>query len=896
LSVVAARDPATLPRKSDDDPSVAPVRFRMHANYGAFIDRAEVRLFAAEQSVQSTPLDVVAVDPSGFAEYQPPRVSSARAATRELKYVLRVYDKDGQFDETRPQALWLADGAARSGAPTQAAADAGEVRNDLAAEVDTDSGVEALLGQESVLEGAADESTQPAESAAVDQAAAAKREALRNDPELLAGYGENGLSIRSLQSGGGTVTVQGSGIPAGHSVWIAGRSIPVDGDGNFVAEEILPAGLHTVEVAVLDEAGNGELFLRDLEFKRSDLFYVGIADLTVSESRTRGPADLMQGGNAPYDNDSSLDGRLAFYLDHKFRDRWRLTASADTREGPVKDLFSNFLDKSPESLFRRIDPDNHYPTFGDDSTVEETAPTLGKFFVKLSRNADYALWGNFKVGYLANELAHVDRGLYGATAHYQSEATTSFGEQRYALDGFAAEPGTLPGREEFRGTGGSLYFLRRQDVLAGSERVRVELRDKDSGIVTGVVNLKPVLDYDVDYLQGRILLSEPLSSTTDDKLLVRSGSLSGDDAYLVVRYEYTPGFESLAAMSTGAQAHYWFNDFVKLGLTVNSNEEGDTDSLLGATDLTVRKGAETWVKVQASQSEGLLSGASYSNDGGFDFFDDEPLLSSDSSAGAYRADASLGLGDVFDGGKGRLTLYSQSLDAGYSAPGLTTARQTDNLGGSFQMPVTQRLHVRAKADSKVQEQGLEVEAREINVGYRLGERWDLSIGARNDFRQDRSASVPLTQEQGERTDAVVQVAYDSTGRWRAYAFAQDTLSATGDRQDNARMGSGGSFRVTDKFRPGGRRQARDELPLFRPYEPLRELCARERADRQRAARARRQPGLWRQAEAVGQLQRLPGGALPGHGLGYGSDARNRCQPGAQRPLELRRQHGDRAVH
>jgi hypothetical protein len=28
------------------------------------------------------------------------------------------------------------------------------------------------------------------------------------------------------------------------------------------------------------------------------------------------------------------------------------------------------MDKSPESLFRRIDPDYYYPTYGDDGTVE----------------------------------------------------------------------------------------------------------------------------------------------------------------------------------------------------------------------------------------------------------------------------------------------------------------------------------------------------------------------------------------------------------------------------------------------------------------------------------------------------------------------------------------------
>jgi hypothetical protein len=109
----------------------------------------------------------------------------------------------------------------------------------------------------------------------------------------------------------------------------------------------------------------------------------------------------------------------------------------------VKDLFSNFLDKSPDSLFRRIDPDYHYPTFGDDGVVTEMAPTLGKFYLKASRGQNYGMWGNFNAGYMGNELAHVDRGLYGANAHFGSESTTKLGERRMTVDGFAAQPGTL---------------------------------------------------------------------------------------------------------------------------------------------------------------------------------------------------------------------------------------------------------------------------------------------------------------------------------------------------------------------------------------------------------------------------------------------------------------------
>ena len=199
----------------------------------------------------------------------------------------------------------------------------------------------------------------------------------RPDAQLLASYGENGLALQNIRLSSGTVTIRGDGIPEGHTVWLAGRQVPVDPRGNFIAEEIFPTGTHTVEVAVLDPGGNGNLYLRDLEFPESDRFFVGIADFTFSKSKTTGDAELLQGENAPYDFDSPVDGRLAFYGTQKFGDHWRITASADTREGPVKDLFSNFLDKSPDSLFRRIDSDNHYPTFGDEGVVEEVAPTLG---------------------------------------------------------------------------------------------------------------------------------------------------------------------------------------------------------------------------------------------------------------------------------------------------------------------------------------------------------------------------------------------------------------------------------------------------------------------------------------------------------------------------------------
>jgi len=718
------------------------VYFRLYANYRSFIERAEVRIFEEEQSVRDTPIAVVEMDADGTARWQP-AVESFSAPVHRLKFLARVYDKQGRFDETSPQSLWVVDKID----PSVAEADV--------------------------------------------------------DENLLAGYGESRIAGRNIPLRGGTVQAHGTSIPGGHGVWMAGYRVPVDAAGGFVAEEILPEGIHTVEVAVLDKFGNGELFLRDLELKKSDWFTVGIADLTLSGNKTDGPAELLAPEKRQYSDDLNLQGRLAFYTNGKFKNGWSLTASADTREGPLDDIFSNFLDKSPEALFRRIDTDYHYPTFGDDSTVAEDAPTNGKFFVKLKKDKTYGLWGNFKIAYTDTDLAHVDRGLYGANLHYQPLGTTGFGEPRLLVDGFAADPGTVAGRDEFRGTDGSLFFLRRQDVLEGSERVRIEVRDKDSGIVLAVKNLTPVLDYDIDYLQGRILLSQPLPATADDGLLVHTGSITGHSVFLVVRYEFTPGFDDPDTIVAGGRVHFWLNDHVKVGATASREEDSDIDNSLAGADLTLRKSSASWIKLEAGRTKGPGIPATKSVDGGFSFDAADSPGGSGSDASAYRVDASLGFKDLFENGRGRVTFYLQDLEAGYSAPGLATTRDLTRYGGTAEMPFTDHLSARLKADKQEQREGLDTQTAELNVDYRIGEHWTLGSGVRHDRRKDHSTVVPATQEEGDRTDAGVRMLYDSKTRWTSYGFVQGTIQSSGNREDNGRIGAGGSLRLTDRFHVTG---------------------------------------------------------------------------------------------
>ncbi len=724
------------------------VVFKLYSNYQHFFERAEVRIFAETQSSGDTPLVTLPISSSGeaewFADYP-----SFQAPGLALKYLLRVYDAAGHFDETRPQPLWVVD----------------------------------QLDPATVL--------------------------ANPDRELLVGYGESRLAMQNISLHGGTIQVLGQSIPVGHRVWLAGTAVPVDEQGRCVAEQILPEGLQTVEVAVLDQHGNGELFLRDLALQESDWFGVGLADLTLSANKTNGPARLLNPDNPEYSEDFSANGRLAFYTTGKFHNGWHLTASADTREGPLDEIFSNFMDKTADAQFRRMDPDQHYPTFGDDSSVVETAPTRGKFYARLEKDKTYGLWGNFKIAYTDNDLAHVDRELYGANLHYQQQQTTSFGEPRLFLDGFAADPGTVSARDDFRGTGGSLFYLQQRDILEGSERLRIEIRDKDSGIVLAAKTLTAELDYDIDYIQGRILLAEILPTTASDNLLVTSESLSGNPVYLVARYEYTPGVGDPDTLVTGGRVHYWFNDHVKLGLTGNWDQEDGMDSNLAGADLVLRRSASTWLKLEGGRTKGPAEDATSSSDGGFTFTNSTLVQDEEISAAAYRVDGSLAMTDLVSSWRGRSSFYLQQIEAGYAGPGQYTENDLTQYGLSGDIPFGERWTGRLKFDLSEEDQGLTTAAVEGNLDYRLNNHWTLSSGVRSDKRTDHSEVVASTQEEGERTDAVVKVAYDSTARWTLYSYVQSTLRVSGDRDRNNRVGVGGSWRLTERFKVLGEISAGD---------------------------------------------------------------------------------------
>ena len=238
-------------------------------------------------------------------------------------------------------------------------------------------------------------------------------------------------------------------------------------------------------------------------------------------------------------------------------------------------------------------------------------------------------------------------------------------------------------------------------------------------------------------------------------------------------------------------------------MTAGRDEEVDIENSLGGVDLTLRKSSASWLKLETGRTKGPGVPATTSIDGGYNFGTSDAFDDSEADASAYRVDASLGLKDFFENGRGQATFYFQDLEAGYSAPGLATARELDQYGGTAQLPFTDRLSARLKVDKQDQQEGLETETGELNFDYRIGEHWTLGSGVRYDSRKDNSTEVPKTQEEGDRTDTAVRLLYDSHARWTTYGFVQETIQANGNREDNSRIGAGGSLRLTDRFNVAG---------------------------------------------------------------------------------------------
>ncbi|KWV90938.1 hypothetical protein [Erythrobacter sp. YT30] len=718
--------------------------FVTYSNYPAFIEKGEIRIFRQGVSADSEPLQIIEVNKHGTAKWTPPVLDDP-----QLYFVYRVYDEDGQFDQTHPHELTIIE-----------------------------------------------------------------QEFIEEDDPVLSTFGSlDEAAIRNISvERGTTITVTGKAKPSDNRVVIAGQSVPIDEEGFFVSQQIISRDTESVEVLI----GIGDTVnfaaQRDVEAEKDDWFIVGQGDLTFISAN--GGATAVEVSGDPLTDGENVASRAAFYAKGRLKSGVTITGALDTGETLLEDIFSNLDRKDPRQLLRRLDSDEFYTTYGDDSTLVEDAPTQGRFYLKVEKNQSSLLIGNFIADIEQAELAQLNRGTFGAIVDHDSMATTEFGAKKFEFTAFASDPGTIPGRDEFRGTGGSLYFLNRRDITLGSERLSVEIRDLDTGLVLSRRDLRPQEDYDIDYFQGRIVLLSPLSSFTDDGSLVRQSSAPGNVPVLVARYEYTPAVGDVSGYTLGGRVSGWIGDTLRLGATAQRETTDAADQTLIAADATVRIHAGTYAKAEFAQSEGPGFGQNNSVDGGLSFTNLGATGVADISANAYRGEIAMDFGELTGSNDdlGKLTAFYENFEAGFSANGQLTQTDTTRWGAALDAKLGDTTRLGAEIEML---DGDGVGDRTIataDLAQSLDNETTVTIGLRHD---DQTAGLLNTGlfsagvinsaiQEGQRTDAALQLDYDPQGKnWSIYGFGQVTLDRDNTRQRNNRFGAGGKVEVSDRVTMSG---------------------------------------------------------------------------------------------
>lgn len=706
------------------------VVFLASNSYPAFIARQEIRIFATGRHAAAEPVAVVAVDAAGRASWVMPP-SAETGGLDDFAYVLRAYDAEGRFDETRPLTL--------------ARRDSLEVRE------------------------------------------------LENTPTA-PGHSDDNTAFRNIPVEGGGITVSGRAIPGGTSVEVLGEAIPVDATGSFAVQRILPPGDHDVDVTLSGGKDGQVTFNRAINIPSSEWFYVGLADLTLGSRTGSKGIEAVKPGE--FDGVYSK-GRAAFYLKGKVKGSSLLTAAADTGESSVENMFKGLDEKDPRSLLSRIDPDDYYAVYGDDSVSIEDAPTNGKFYVRLERGESRVLWGNFKTDIRGTEFLRNDRNLSGGNLVLKSDKMVASGERAGEINAYAAQPGTLPQRDVLRGTGGSAYFLKHHDITVGSETVYVEVRNPVTGLLIARRTLRYGHDYSIDYLQGIVLLNEPLASGAADGNLVRDGALGGNQQYLVVAYEYTPAASDVDGYAYGGRAQQWIGDHIRLGATGALEKTGPADQSLVGADIQFYWSGRTFLEGEVAQSEGPGFGFSESVNGGLTITDTR-AVGAGQRAMAYRVLSRVDAADVVPGAKGDLQFSYAYKEKGFSSLDEQVAEDRQELGVKGDLALSDHISVDFHGDQLISDNGVSRRRGGAGVTVALSEHLSFAAGLLHLLVDDQGPDGD-----GERTDAGVKLERVLGPGSAVSVFGQATLARTGDVSLNNRGGVGGSRQVSDTIAASG---------------------------------------------------------------------------------------------
>lgn len=303
---------------------------------------------------------------------------------------------------------------------------------------------------------------------------------------------------------------------------------------------------------------------------------IGLAEGTVG---ARSVADNMERAGQ-FESDLGENARVALYVKGRVLGKYLLTLAYDSAK-----------QREDQRVLGAIDPQAYYTVFGDASARQFDAASRENLYVRIETSSFYALYGDFQTAFNQTRLAN-----------YNRTATGMKGEARvgqFKAQGFAAEISSRFQRQEIQGQGISgPYSLTSRRILANSERVTIEVRDRfRPELIVSVRELTRFTDYDIDLLSGTIRFAAPVLSR-DENL---------NPQFIVIEFE-TDGTGD-AELNAGVRADWTSaSGNIRIGATAisdaglegRSGEAQRTD--LGAVDLIARVGENTEIRAELGMS------------------------------------------------------------------------------------------------------------------------------------------------------------------------------------------------------------------------------------------------------------------------------------------------------
>jgi uncharacterized repeat protein (TIGR01451 family) len=296
-------------------------------------------------------------------------------------------------------------------------------------------------------------------------------------------------------------------------------------------------------------------------------FAAGTAGFNTLESRTENLNEASKHW--------LTDARLALYAKGRIKGKWLMTLAYDSDKGKDESRFGG-----------TIDPTAYYTIYADRSERRYDAASARKLYLRLERPQFYALFGDYETGINDTQLTRYQRAFNGMKAEFRNESVSA--------TAFAADTPYRHRREEIQGNGLSgPYALSARDILANSERVVIEVRDRlRSAQILESRTLSRHIDYDIDYVAGTLRFREPVLS--------RASGL--DPQFIIVDYEV----DGVAQRVTNAGGRAtWTNEAKTLtvGTTVIHNEDEQARTNVGGVDVRFTPTPNTEVRAEFAKSD-----------------------------------------------------------------------------------------------------------------------------------------------------------------------------------------------------------------------------------------------------------------------------------------------------